>query len=553
MQDQRDVFVCHASEDKSAIVLPIVEACRLANITTWYDDHELVPGHNIPQKISEELTRSRFLLVVFSSHFLRKNFVKGEVNFWLYRMLSDGRDNIIPVMATDSQEEIKMVHELFPLLSHIKWAKWEGDPHKIVAAVKTAIFPEFASKVTFISSEYPPHIVGGLGVHVKYLTDELSNYMNVDIVLPGVEKKGYISQDSKARLKPLMRVEASYPDLSSWFYFSKAAAEYICRLPAQERPDIIHCHDWVTIMAGIKCKFHLNIPLVFHLHLPNRRTLCAAIENLGLACADLITVNSYSMRKELDYRCSAIQGDIEVVKNGVHTGLYQPAEDWPAEENYILFVGRLVEQKGVEYLLRAFYFVREKFPGIRLKIVGEGGYKEMLTMLARNLTIDSEVDFVGWRNGPALAKLYQKAMVVVVPSIYEPFGMIALEAMACKRPVVVSREGGLQEIITHGDNGFHAEPKDDLDLAQWIMSLLADGNLRAQMGEKGYELIGAKGYTWPTIARQYMKLYEQTKEKPVNRIVSAKAQEYKQQVVDLAKKNIRPLEPFAEFLNTLFK
>ena len=112
-----------------------------------------------------------------------------------------------------------------------------------------------------------------------------------------------------------------------------------------------------------------------------------------------------------------------------------------------------------------------------------------------------------WVQHEGLAKLYQGARLVVIPSVYEPFGMVALEAMACKRAVVASRVGGLEEIVEHSKTGFLVQPKDHLDLAQWIMTLLADTELRNRMGEAGYKRVFTQGYTWPNVAADVSQLY----------------------------------------------
>ena len=113
-----------------------------------------------------------------------------------------------------------------------------------------------------------------------------------------------------------------------------------------------------------------------------------------------------------------------------------------------------------------------------------------------------------WMTRPQLAKLYQNARVVVVPSVYEPFGMTALEAMACQRPVVASRIGGLQNIIRHNETGLLAEPQNELDLAQWIMALLSDSELSNRLGSAGRAALeAAPDTTWPQIAQQVIGLY----------------------------------------------
>ncbi len=183
----------------------------------------------------------------------------------------------------------------------------------------------------------------------------------------------------------------------------------------------------------------------------------------------------------------------------------------------------------MEYLLRAFSYVRQKF-NVRLKIVGDGEYKEWLERLSINLMLSEHVEFVPWVQHDRLAELYQRALLVVVPSVYEPFGMVALEAMACKRAVVASRFGGLMEIVRDGKTGFLVQPKDHLDLAQWIMTLLSDSELRNRMGEAGYGRVSAQGYTWPSVAENVNKLYLEAREGFKKRVKPEKADEYIYQI-----------------------
>lgn len=396
------------------------------------------------------------------------------------------------------------------------------------------------SRVCFISSEYPPNVLGGLGVHVHQLTMALSKHIDIDVVLASEDKKRYVNTNPRVRLQPLANDKPSYGNPISWLYFANHAADKIIRSARDSRPDVIHCHDWVTVLPGIICRWQLNIPLVFHLHLPNRNQLCAAVENLGLVCADLVTVNSEAMyedlkKREVNNRRLPLRR-VEVVKNGVDIERFVPCDDWPADDGFILFVGRLVEQKGVEYLLRALSFVKEKFPRVSLKIVGDGELRPALERLCKNLMLSRQVEFLGWKTEEELTMSYKKAQVVIVPSIYEPFGMTALEALACQRPVVASRVGGLRDIVLHGKTGFLAEPKDDLDLAQWIMTLLSSTDLRNEMGKAGREFVIENGYTWPQIAEQFMALYEQILAKPPENDVPDMVGEIKQIILEEASK-----------------
>jgi glycosyltransferase involved in cell wall biosynthesis len=265
------------------------------------------------------------------------------------------------------------------------------------------------------------------------------------------------------------------------------------------------------------------------------------VENLGLACADIITVNSDAMSEELRTRSRKLDlplKPIHVIPNGVDLATFDPCSDWPADDGYVLFVGRLVAQKGVEYLIRAFYYAHahERFRDVRLKIVGDGELDSELKALAKNLLLsDEQVEFEStspWLTRPEVANLYQRARVVVVPSIDEPFGMTALEALACQRPVLATNVGGLPKLITPNVNGFLAEARDELDLAQWLMTLLADGALRARLGQEGRAGLGTK-YTWLAIAQQFIGLYRGLRG-PVDKTVPRAADQFKDEISRVA-------------------
>jgi glycosyltransferase involved in cell wall biosynthesis len=531
----KDVFISHASDDKEKIVRPLVKVLDQERISYWYDEDEIDLGDTITKKVNEGLSNSRFVVVVLSPAFMQKGFPQAELHAALHEQASTGKVRILPILAGSDQERQRILNEI-PLIKSTAYVSWNDDPKHVVDMILRRLRPESKSlaRVCFISSEYPPRVFGGLGIHVQELTRALGTHIDVDIVLPKASRDKYKSSSARVHITELANANATYDEPVSWLRFADFAAERIVRMARANRPSAIHCHDWVTILAGVKCKWLLDIPLVFHLHLPNRSVLCASVENLGLVCADLITVNSEAMSQDLSDRRLLLRS-VEVIKNGVDRDLFKPCDDWPDDDGYVLFVGRLVEQKGVEYLLRAFYYVREKFPDARLKIAGEGPYQEALERLSTNLMLSPQVEFLGWKTGPELARLYQKARVVVVPSIYEPFGMTALEALACKRAVVASDVGGLAEIVQHKTTGFLAEPKDELDLAQWLMTLLANADLRNQMGEAGCAFVLNGGYTWPAIADQYIKLYKTLQGKPVDRTIPKRAAEFRDQIRSVAR------------------
>lgn len=402
-------------------------------------------------------------------------------------------------------------------------------------------------KVCLISSEYQPHIVGGLGIHVTNLCEALGKNVNVEMILP-YQSTGYQTPPHGVTVNTTIGTPV-YQKACTWLKYARQAKE----ITDQLIPDLIHCHDWSTVLAGIIYRAKYKKPLLLHIHLPNYYPLSGDIENLGLISADLVTVNSKSVQQELLDRGLPIS-QIKVVPNGVNTQVFHPGEDWSGEESYILFSGRLDKQKGVEYLIRAFFYIKEKFPDISLKIAGDGSYLSYLMRLTTNLLISDKVQFLGFKNENELAGLYQKAMVVVVPSVYEPFGMVALEAMACARPVVASRQGGLKELINNQATGFLAEPENYLDLAQYIMSLLADKGLRQQIGRSAYKYASDEKFKWSTIAGQYCSYYEELIKTPITAEMSASKKEYVDKFIRRIKSVSKQMDSMVtdELLNSLF-
>lgn len=534
-----DLFVSYAADDREWVNTHLIDVLKGAGIR-FHTEATFTLGVPRITEFERAVARSRYTLLVLSPAYLAGDY--GSFVQVLAQSYGAQRFSwpVIPLLLRDI--ELPPGLQMLAGLDARNPEAWQEAASRLRNQLGRPL------SVCFVSSEYPPRMVGGLGAHVEQLTTALGAYMDIRIVLPSVSRDMDDYQRPPSYRVQLMNLTGSYPsygNLASWFRFSTDAVNEINHMIREGVTfDAIHCHDWVTVLAGIKCCRQHKIPLVFHVHLPNRTPVCASVENLGLAYADLITVSSDQTRRELLRRAQALglnpEPTIRIVKNGVDLDTFRPGNGEPAEEDYILFVGRIVQQKGLQYLLRAFYYVTQKFPGVRLKIVGRGDLQPRLERLRRNLLLpEDRIEFIDpapWLTRAELAKLYQDARLVVVPSIYEPFGMTAMEALACQRPVVASRVGGLQETIRHKETGFLAEPQNELDLAQWIMTLLADpalGDRVAAAGRAGLE--AAPDATWPKIAQQVMGLYrglELTE-------VSSRATEIRDQLSSL----VQTLEP----------
>jgi len=355
-------------------------------------------------------------------------------------------------------------------------------------------------RVALFSSEYPPHVYGGLGTHVGEITAAMNGRAEFDLFVPA---KGDYATDLTAIRVHDVPVAPAPNNVELWINYCDAALELAERNPPDV--DLIHCHDWMTVLAGIKLRSLLGKPLVYNIHLPQAVDAYQGLEKLGLVSADLVLVNSAAVEQEIRAHNLPIRR-VEIVPNGVDLETFRPANDWPNDGGYILFVGRLVPQKGVTFLLQALSVVLQRFPDTRLIIAGDGELDLFLKRIARHLGIPHRVSFVDWKTGPDLVELYQQAKLVVVPSCYEPFGIVALEAMACGRPVIASRTGGLVEILHDGVNGFLVEVGNYLQLAQRMVTLIQDDELRLDIGEAARRR--AAEFSWQRVIARTLELYD---------------------------------------------
>jgi glycosyltransferase involved in cell wall biosynthesis len=369
--------------------------------------------------------------------------------------------------------------------------------------------PQSKYRVALFSSEYPPHVYGGLGTHVAAITAALAGRVQFDLFVPALGD--YVADRPGIRLHEVPVAPAAN-NVELWLNYCKAAVRVAKR--AAVSFDLIHCHDWMTTVAGIKLRSSIGKPLVYNIHLPQSFIGYKNLENLGLVNADLVLVNSRAIEQELK-ACELPLPPVEVVPNGVDLETFRPGADWPADDGYVLFVGRLVAQKGVTFLLEALSVVLQRCPETRLIVVGDGELDLFFKRITRYLGIPHRVTFLDWTTGPDLVALYQRSKFVVVPSYYEPFGIVALEAMACGRPVIASRIGGLAEIVNDGVNGFLVEAGNHLQLAQRMVHLIQDRERREAMGQAARER--ATAFSWDRVAAQTLALYESIIGKQIER------------------------------------
>jgi len=412
-------------------------------------------------------------------------------------------------------------------------------------------------KMAVLVWEYPPKIVGGLGTYAAEITrkfvlldHDVSVFtMNDDTGgLPtrelwrGIEIHRPLTIDVSDSLPDVIAEDVRKWDWGGIHLFSKilvynylTASKMVNELVRSEGFlfDFVIAHDWLSAMGGIAIKRELGLPFAFHVHSTERgRTMgngSEVVSNIELRAAqtaDIIVTVSNAMKDEL-IGLGFPAEKIRVVYNGVDPDKYnrsQVSEDkvqeirqryeLKDEDSMVLFLGRLVWVKGVDKLIAAMPHVLQKVPNAKLVIVGLGDMQDYVTRLAQNLKLQDHVKF-RFEFIPEEERIahYAACDVAVFPSAYEPFGIVALEAMSMEKPVVVGASGvsGMREIVVSTGQeqcGFHVNPNDPTDIAWGIINGLQDPQRKQQLGQNGRKRV-LKEFTWDEIAKKTIQVYNE--------------------------------------------
>jgi len=383
--------------------------------------------------------------------------------------------------------------------------------------------------VMMLSWEFPPRVIGGISPHVYFLSKYLAKQgVKVYVVtcdFPDTPSHEVINDVEVYRIDSYKNPA---PDFASWVYLmnlnmQKETAAIARRIGG--KIDLFHAHDWLVADAGIGLKHVFRKPLLVTMHsteMGRRDGLHTTAEKMIHETEAWLTYEAWRVICCSDYMISHVKwafglpnDKLFMIPNGVNTESYDAVTcDFDAfrskyalpQEKIVLFVGRLVYEKGIHVLINAVPKVLDKV-NAKFIIVGSGYMKEQLLNIVRSMGLEHKVFFEGFVDEATLLKLQKCADVSVVPSLFEPFGIVALEAMAAKSPVVVSDTGGLSEIVEHDVTGVKVYPNNPDSLAWGISKVLSDENYRKRIRENAYRLIQEK-YDWEKIAQQTGKLYE---------------------------------------------
>ena len=408
-------------------------------------------------------------------------------------------------------------------------------------------------KIAYFVDEYPPFFRGGLGTYAGEISRQFTkrgHSLSVFSRNTGNDSTSENLSGIDVHRPLLMKVTDILPiinpdEIKTWdengqefftetlLYNLLSASKLVNYLvPREDRQyDLLVSHDWLAALAGITAKRNLGLPFVFHFHSteqgrnPTGSPTIRDIERLSATIADRIITVSYAMKDEL-VSYGYPEQKIRVVHNGVDEKKYDPAR-FSAEEigefrtrigvgnaPMIFFIGRLTWVKGADTLVRAMARIVQEVPSAKLVILGVGDMEEMLRHMVRNLHLEGNV-ILHFRMAPEEERIlyYAAADVVVLPSKYEPFGIVCTEAMSMGKPVVVGARGtsGFREqVIPAGEEicGYHINPYDPFDIAKFTIEILRHHDLAETMGKNGRQRVREQ-FTWESAAENTLRVYRE--------------------------------------------
>ena len=399
-------------------------------------------------------------------------------------------------------------------------------------------------KSLFLTNEFPPNIYGGAGVHVDYLSRELSKLMDVQVRCFGTEPTAKVLQGPPLEATAFGVDTSAYNSPRQLHSIFGALQRCLDWNSAGVDADIVHLHTWYTHLGGILAKLNYGVPLVLTVHsleplrpwkreqLGRGYDFSCWVERTAIEMADAVVAVSSDTRNDILRLFNVNAEKVHVIHNGIDLDEYQKVSSVEAlhrhgvdpQRPYLLFVGRITRQKGIIHLAEAVRHMDRNFQVVLC--AGAPDTKEIaVEMEAAVAAAQAAHGSVVWIQEMVgkkeIIELYSHAAVFCCPSVYEPFGIINLEAMACDTPVVASAVGGIKEVVVDGETGILVplelrpesfEPLDcelfERNLAGAVNKLMADPELRARMGKAGRARAEAH-FSWRAIAQRTLALYTQ--------------------------------------------
>ncbi len=398
-------------------------------------------------------------------------------------------------------------------------------------------------KTLFLTNEYPPTIYGGAGVHVEYLSRELAKLMEVEVRCYGKDSREIRIDTPTLKATGFGLDSSAYTAPKSLHSVFGAIQRGLDWNTTKIEADVVHLHTWYAHLAGIMAKLNYGIPMVLTVHSleplrPWKREQLGGgydfscwVEKTAIEMADAVIAVSHETKLDVLRLFDVPEDRVHIIYNGIDLDEYRKVSTTGALQKYgvdpgvpyVLFVGRITRQKGIIHLVNA---IKHLAPGFQVVLCAGAPDTpaigaEMKAAVAAAQAVRPGIVWIDRMvTVPEKIELYSHASVFCCPSIYEPFGIINLEAMACEVPVVASAVGGIKEVVLPGETGWlvplsqmEESPFEAVhpevfsrDLAVRINELMADSSMRASFGKAG-RARAEDIFGWSAIARQVQTLY----------------------------------------------
>ncbi len=425
------------------------------------------------------------------------------------------------IVDGEELSSLELADNIFPEIDYSVYSRYYRSVKKWFPTLKMG---KNLLRVLMLSWEFPPRTIGGLSRHVYDLTRALTRLgCCVHVVTCPVGDRGtdeVVDGVFVYRLDPRCLWAQ---DFLEWVDQMNAAMDELARDRWKGGDiDVVHAHDWLVGKAASKIAERLKVPLVATIHATEygrnrglfnetQRYIHAQEKFLAELAGKVICCSRY-MRDEITGLFGVPPQKLHIIPNGVDPlNLGVPASLLPVKKDFvsgkkIFFIGRLVPEKGVQVLLEAFAQLVVSNPGLKLFIGGRGPYEPFLRERAAELGLGESVVFLGYLDETGRNSYLKQVDVAVFPSLYEPFGIVALEAMAAQVPVIVSDTGGLSEVVSHGIDGFKVPPGRPDILAYYIGEVLNNPVLARDLARGAWRKI-ITVYNWQHIALQTLDVY----------------------------------------------
>jgi glycogen synthase len=387
------------------------------------------------------------------------------------------------------------------------------------------------TRALILSWEYPPLIEGGLARHVRKLSEGLAELgTEVHVLTRGGEES---PPEEEVAGVAIHRVrEPTRPrDLGEFVtWVERMNADMLAagvELGDRYEFDLVHGHDWLVAAACDHLARRFGAPLVTTIHATEHgrhqgwveahpQSYIHGVERWITNRSDRVIACSYYMREQIEDIFGVEEECVTVIANGIDPDDLQPhdapglerlrSEFAAPDERLVLLVGRLVYEKGFQIALEAMPALIERLPDTRFIVAGSGTHEAELRRQAAELGLGRHGAFLGWIGDDVLHSLYRIADVCVVPSIYEPFGLVALEAMASGCPCIVADTGGLREVVPHGEVGLRFRAGDPDDLVEVTARVLSDADLGGRLIAEAHDHV--RRFDWLDVAERTSATYD---------------------------------------------